>query len=179
MSVFFSCMDRFLKTISSWALRISGFFLALMFILINVEVFGRYLFGFSTLISDEYVGYFFVWMTFLGYTATLRGGHFLRVNIILNVMPTRMSNMMQGIGALFGAVLCGILTWTSGHTVYVSFLFKSVSLYFSKTPLIVPQFIMPIGLSLLTLAMLHEGVCRLQKGCGYGGDADGSCGRKN
>ena len=179
MSVFLSCVNRLLKSISSWAFRISGFFLALMFILINVEVFGRYIFGFSTLISDEYVGYFFVWMTFLGYTATLRGDHFLRVKIILNIMPTQVSNVMQGIGALLGAVLCGILTWTTGHTVYVSFLFKSVSLYFSKTPLIIPQLIMPIGLSILTLAMLYEGVRRLQRGLDYDENVDGSCGRKD
>lgn len=179
MSLFLSCMNHPIESISSWALRISGFFLVLMLVLINIEVFGRYIFGFSTLISDEYVGYFFVWMTFLGFTATLRGGHFLRVNIVLNIVPTQVSNVMQGIGALFGAVLCGILTCTSAHTVYVSFLFKSVSLYFSKTPLIVPQLIIPIGLSLLTLALLHEGVRLLQRRPDCDGNADVSDGRKD
>lgn len=166
MDRFLAIVDRWLETVAMIAVRVSGVFLVLMFIFINIEVLGRYVFGFSTLIADEYVGYFFVWMTFLGFAATLRGGHFLRVRIVLNRVPPGVSDVLQGSAALLSAGLCGVLVYSSAHTVRMSFLFKSVSLAYSETPLMIPQFIIPIAMALLAVVFLNEGVRRLRSAMG-------------
>jgi len=162
MDRFLDVIDRGLETVCSICVRLSGAFLVLMFVFINLEVLGRYVFGFSTLIEDEFVSYFFVWMTFLGFAATLRRGQFLRVNVVLDRVSPRVSDLLQGIAALVSSGLCGVLAYCSGETVRMSFLFKSVSLAFSQTPLVLPQSIMPIGMVLLALVFLSQGVLRLR-----------------
>ncbi len=155
--------DKLLGTVALVSLRASCVFLALMFVLINVEVLGRYIFGYSTLIAEEFVGYFFAWMTFLGFTMTLRNGQFLRVEIGLRRLPARLSNLFQGIAALLGAALCLILAYCSAHTVWLSFTFGSVSLQVSETSLAIPQAIMPLGMVLLALNFLNDGLQRFRR----------------
>lgn len=155
-------IDRGLGSVSLVGVRVSGVCLVLIFLFINVEVMGRYVFGFSTLIADEYSSYFFVWLTFLGFAETLRRGQFLRVNIVLNHVSPRIADALQGIAALVSAGLCGVLAYCVGQTVYMSFLFGSVSLAFSQTPLVLPQAIMPVALVLLALVFLNEGIRRLR-----------------
>ena len=49
--------------------------------LMNVEVFARYLFGKSTLIADEYGGYFYAWIVLLGAVHLLRSDKYLTVTL--------------------------------------------------------------------------------------------------
>jgi len=151
-------IDRVLGEISSVAIRVSCLFLILIFVLTNVEILGRYLFGFSTLIAEEYVSYFLVWMAFLGYAATLRGGHFIRVQVVLDRVPPRVKDLLQGVGALLSGVLCIVLAYSLTETVRMSWIFHSVSLQVSRTPLIIPQSIMPVAIAFLALVFLSEAV---------------------
>jgi len=156
-------VDRVLGAVASLSVRASCVFLVLMFALINVEVLGRYALGYSTLIAEEFVSYFFVWMTFLGFAMTLRNGQFLRVEIALRRLPARLSNLFQGAAALLGTALCLVLTYCSAHTVWLSYRFGSVSLQISETPLVIPQAIMPLGTTLLALTFLNEAVRRFRR----------------
>jgi TRAP-type C4-dicarboxylate transport system permease small subunit len=156
-------LEKLLGAVASVSLRASCIFLALMFALINGEVLGRYIVGYSTLIAEEFVGYFFAWMTFLGFAMTLRNGQFLRVEIALRRLPVRVSNLLQGIAALLGAALCLVLAYCATHTVWLSFTFGSVSLQVSETPLVIPQAIMPLGMVLLALNFLNEGLQRFRR----------------
>ena len=162
MDKFLRTIDRGLVVVSSIGVRVSGVCLVLTFVLINIEVMGRYVFGFSTLVADEYGSYFFVWMTFLGFAETLRRGQFLRVKIILDHVPPRIADVMQGFASLASSVLCGILAYCVSQTFYMSALFGSVSLAFSRTPLVLPQIVMPFALGLLALVFLNEGIRRLR-----------------
>ena len=72
-------VDSVMERLSKAGKNVSSGFLLLMVLLINFEVLGRYFFGFSTLIADEYSAYFFVGCTFLGFSYSFRQGHFLRV----------------------------------------------------------------------------------------------------
>lgn len=155
-------VDSGLETISVFGIRASAVFLALMIILINIEVVGRYIFGFSTLVADEYGSYFFVWMTFLGFGWTYRRGNFLRLNILLDKVSPRISNWLQGLAAIASSGLCGVLAYCVLDTVRISHAFHSVSLAYSKTPLFVPQIILPVALALLALMFLSEGSNRIR-----------------
>lgn len=155
-------IDRVLGDISSVAIRVSCLFLILVFALTNVEILGRYLFGFSTLIAEEYVSYFLVWMTFLGYAATLRGGHFIRVQVILDRASPRLGDLLQGTAAVLSCGLCVVLAYSLAETVRMSWLFHSVSLQVSQTPLVIPQSIMPVAMAFLALVFLNEAVRHLK-----------------
>jgi TRAP-type C4-dicarboxylate transport system permease small subunit len=158
----FNAVDGVIEWISSWGIRVSCFFLVLMFALTNIEVLGRYILGFSTLIAEEYVSYFLVWMTFLGYAATCRGGHFIRVRFLLDKVSPRFRDILQGLAALASCVLCAVLTYCAADTALLSYRFQSLSLQVSQTPLFIPQAIMPVAMGLLTVVFLSEAVQRLR-----------------
>ena len=70
-----------LSKLGSW---ISGIAIMIMIFLITLEVVGRKLFGFSTLVSDEFSGYLLVVITFMGAAYTLKTKGFTRMEVIYN-----------------------------------------------------------------------------------------------
>jgi TRAP-type C4-dicarboxylate transport system permease small subunit len=167
MGRIFDAVDGALEWISSWGIRLSCFFLALMFALTNVEVIGRYVVGYSTLIAEEYVSYFLVWMTFLGYAATCRGGHFIRVQLVLDKVSPRFRDILQSLAAFVSCVLCVVLTYCVADTTLLSYRFKSISLQVSQTPLVIPQAIMPVAMGVLAVVFLGEAIRRLRLAMGF------------
>lgn len=148
---FAAILDRFSRLLMS----VAALLLLAMVILINVEVSGRYLFGFSTLISDEYSGYLFCWIVMLGLLYVSRSDRLLRVDAILRRMPPAAHNVLEVVNAVLGAVLCGILTYAVWRTFWISWLFQTASAYISETRLYMIQFVMPLGTGLLTLAFVE------------------------
>lgn len=58
-------------------MKLSALLLVALLLLINVEVFGRYLFNYSTLVADEYGGYLYAWIVLLGGVHLLRSDRYL------------------------------------------------------------------------------------------------------
>ena len=127
-----------------------------MALLINVEVFGRYLFNYSTHISDEYSGYFFSWMTLLCFLYGLRTGRFLRVDALLLRLPRRGREVLAIPASLVGVGVSAILARATFTLWHVNWMFNSVSLQPSQTPLWIPMAVMPVGFALLALGYLER-----------------------
>jgi len=147
-----------MRRLSDFCMAIASLLLVAMAVLIVVEVAGRYLFGFSTLIADEYSEYMFVWMTFLGFAYALRTGQFLNVDIAVRRLPAfgrRLSDMLAGIA---GVAVTAVLAWGSWQTVAVSIAFGTRSPQQSETLLWLPQIMMPIGMAVLALCFLELAV---------------------
>ena len=131
-------------------------FIVLMGLLMNVEVFGRTLFGRSTQISDEFAGYFFTAATLLCLVPTLRHGRFLRVEAVVNRLPVPLQVVLKFISSIIGAVMSAVLTYTTFGLAYTSWSYGTVSLQALQVPQAIPQAILPIGFFLLTLAFLEQ-----------------------
>jgi TRAP-type C4-dicarboxylate transport system permease small subunit len=156
-------MDRILKRVSDGCQAVAGLCLILAVILINVEVGGRYVFDFSTLICDEYSGYFFSVLTMLGMVYSLHRGQFLRVTFLTKQLPMAFQNILFLLAALLGCIFSVIITYQVAKVPYMSFILQSKSIG-SESPLFIPQFIMPVGMAALTVEFLNQamqGVLRL------------------
>ena len=57
--------------------------------LMNVEVFMRYVFSKSTLLADEYGGYFYAWIVLLGAVHLLRSDKYLTVTLLTDRLSPR------------------------------------------------------------------------------------------
>ena len=154
LAVFFDRMSRIF-------IAIAAILLLAMIVLINVEVTGRYLLGFSTLISDEYSGYLFCWIVMLGLLFALRNDRLLRVDAIYLMFPRGVRRMLDVVNALLGTILCGILTYAVWETLSLSWLFNTASSFVSETRLYLIQFMMPLGLGMLTLAFAELMIRRI------------------
>ena len=159
---------RFMNGLAAFFDRMGRVFIAFaailllaMIVLINVEVTGRYLLGFSTLISDEYSGYLFCWIVMLGLLFALRSDRLLRVDAIYLMVPRAIRRVLDIVSALLGTLLCGILTYAVWETLWLSWLFNTASNSASETRLYLIQFMMPLGLGMLTLAFAELMIRRI------------------
>lgn len=154
-------LRRVLDAVALLALWLAGAMLAAILVLMNVEIATRYLFGFSTLIADEYAGYGFAALTMLGFTYAHRRRAFLRVDIAAQRLKGRAGRIVLGIAALLGAVVALFSAYVSYKTLSLSLLFNSTSDFASQTPLWIPQAFLPAGFAILGLSFLEEAVRRV------------------
>lgn len=154
-------IGRVLHAIERAVMSLSVAFLVALLVLINVEVFGRYLFNYSTLIADEYGGYLYAWIALLGGVHLLRSDRYLTMTAITNQLSPRSANAVALFGALIGLAICVICLESSINLIRLSYLFGARSAQASATPLFYPQMAMPLGYGLLGLAYVEEIVRRL------------------
>jgi TRAP-type C4-dicarboxylate transport system permease small subunit len=149
---------------------LSGLLLALVVVLVNVEVVLRYVVGSSTLVADEYSGYFFVWMSLLGFGHALETGQFLRVEAVVDRVHGRPRDALELFGALAGIAVAAITTYACWLTFRGSWTFGTRSIQPSATPLWIPQVVMPVAFAWLTLLYVRVAAVRVRRLRGAGED---------
>ena len=156
ISRLFLALSKGFDWLGDWFVGLASLLLLAMGLLINVEVFGRYFFNYSTLISDEYSGYLFSWMTLLCFFYALRNDRFLRVDALVHRLRGRLHDATALVTALIGVTMSLILVQATFTMWKTTWMFGSVSLQPSQTPLYLPQIIMPLGFGLLALGYLER-----------------------
>jgi TRAP-type C4-dicarboxylate transport system permease small subunit len=165
MAVYEKCM----RWVVNLSLGTSATLIALIFILINTEIFLRYVLHISTMISDEYSAYFFAIAMYLGLVAGIYNNKLIRIDIpgkwtILTAKP-----LPRIIVSFSGMVLTFLLLFAITHTLWFSWLFKSRSIQVSKTLMFIPQACVTLGVALMCLASLYlfihdvHSVCKRDK----------------
>lgn len=158
---FLTTLLAFIDFLSTAGMYVSGIGIACMALLITLEITGRHLFGYSMLVVDEWSGYLLVIVTFLGLAYTMKTHGFLQIEFFLNRLSLRSRRVFHFalvLLALFYALLIDyklmLHTWSS----YVT---GQVSISISQTPLYIPKLFMPLGMFLLVLELLREGILSL------------------
>lgn len=164
---FVLAMRRVLDPVAEGLVGLAAFALLAMALLINTEVLGRYIFGFSTLISDEYSGYLFTGMTMLCLLHGLRSGRILRVEALAYRLPPKGQDLLLLPTTLIGLFVSVVLTKATFTLLSMNWMFNSVSLQPSQTPLWIPQALMPLGFALLGLGYLERFLTALLRLSGH------------
>lgn len=141
-----------LDGLSRGLLAFSNVLLAALFLLINFEIALRATSGRSTLISDEYSGYLFCWLTLSGFLYAMRTDAFLNVAFAVKRLSGRWHTAALAFAALGGLVVSAIALHASCTLVLTTWRFHAVSSQYSQTPLYLPQLVMPAAFALLSLA---------------------------
>ena len=133
---------------------IAAVLVGLMFIIINLEIVCRYAFNTSTLIADEYCGYFFAIVVYTGLSSGLYQDKLIKIDL-----PGAWSRIVKKpcirlVVHLATLVLNSILLWAIWQTFSASLLFKSRSIQASRTLLAYPQSVVVLALALLCLVSL-------------------------
>lgn len=143
-------------------IAISSVLVVLMIILMNAEVIGRYLFGVSTRISEEYSSYMFCAATMLAFYPALMQGRFLRVSGVLSLLPLKIRAAWELFIAAISAAFCFIVLEQTWGLFSMSRDFGSRSEQYSATPLMYPQLVLLVGMAILCLGMLYRGYVLFQ-----------------
>jgi len=154
----FQMLSRLIDRLCRYANAVALISIVAMTLLINIEVFGRGLFGFSTLVSEEWPSYMLVYIIFFGLASTFKENAFIQVEILINRLNKRRQELLKSLCILLAIVFIALFDYQLTTFVLSSYLRKLRSISFSETPLFIPQIAMPIGLTLLGLQLIKEGV---------------------
>ncbi len=140
-----------LTSLAGIALAALGLFAMALSIVVAVIL--RYFFNAPIPIIDEVAAYILVGLAFLGLADTFKAGRHIRVTLIYDRIPKRIRGQLE---LVFLAIFLGytiFLVWLISKTVQQSYKMGSKSWGVLEAPLFIPELLMPIGLSLLALAL--------------------------
>ena len=150
----FMQMTRVIGKLSSIGGVISGISVLLMAGLILLEVLLRSVTGISILICEEYSAYLLVVFGSMALAYTFKSEGHIRVDLILSKLSPRNKQMMNLFCTVIGFFVFIYMAFQSWGQFYGSWLSGESSMYFSKTPLWVPQVSIFVGAVLMVLQLL-------------------------
>ncbi|GHV51159.1 hypothetical protein FACS1894168_3170 [Deltaproteobacteria bacterium] len=125
----------------------SGLGVAFASLLIIAEIFCRAALGFSLQITDEYTGYLMAVSSLLGIAYVEQTNGHIRMDLIdlLRARCPRVLYACRILSYCMALVFAAYLTYVGWRLFYQSYLFGSKSMQISETPLLIPQFFIPLG----------------------------------
>ena len=132
-------------------------------LLIVTEIFLRYFFNLSTLIADEYSGYIYLAIVFLGLGFTLSSDSHLRVNILTANLSKKTHTFIDRLCAGISILTLLFILHRVILLVIDSYSFNMRSENVSHTPIYLTQIAMPIGIALFIIALIGFSVFREKK----------------
>ncbi len=149
-----SAFETIAKRLSRAGAYISAVLIIALVALIMVEIIGRSFFDYSTMLADEYSGYFYLALVFLGLAYTFdREGH-IRITIITSRLEV---GVKKWIDLLAGVMTLGILLFAlyySWNFMIESKEMEMLSEGVSETPLYLTQIPIVVGLALFILSVV-------------------------
>jgi TRAP-type C4-dicarboxylate transport system permease small subunit len=145
---------KFEKWLSGLGALISAVFIIALVLLILTEIFSRTLFDKSTMIADEYSGYFYLASVFLGLGYTFSQ----KAHIRINILTSRLSNKTQRYFDIFaGVVTFGVIAFIFYRVILMTidaYSFDILSEGVSETPIYLTQIPMIVGSFIFVVAIL-------------------------
>lgn len=155
----------FLSWVVEASARLAELLMLAMMAMITVEIACRSFAGFSLLLVDEVAGYLLVAILFLGVTTSFRSGSLLRVEFIINRLPARARLWLDGTFDLIGFGFVAILDYAMIKFVLSTFERDMHAPTLLGTPLYIPQSVMPVGTTLLAVALLASTIDKFWRAC--------------
>ncbi|WP_041965091.1 TRAP transporter small permease [Mesobacillus selenatarsenatis] len=135
---------------------IGGILLAISTITVVMEVISRYLFNYSFLWVNEISEYILLYIPFLGGAWLLRSNGHITVDILEELMSSRLRFLSDILIAIVGILICIIIVWYGTLTTF-DVLYRDVR---SLTTLQIPQVyvmaIIPLGTFILMLEFIRK-----------------------
>lgn len=144
----------------AWALvlRFSEAICAALVLLIGAmviyEIIARAAFDAPTIWVQECSVYLLVALAFFGLAATERAGEHIRIDLLTKRFNHRIRTGLEVVICIAVAVFASIAVWGGWQMVAQSFKFSRRSLTLLAVPAWIPQLVLPIGMTLLAIAMV-------------------------
>jgi TRAP-type C4-dicarboxylate transport system permease small subunit len=133
---------------------LAGVSFTLLLVLIVPGTISRYLFNYPFHFVEEYSGYLFIALGFLGLSYALRKGSHISVSAGVKYLKNRTRIGLEIATTIIGIFIAIILFWYSFKFCYSNYLIKTVSSSIMMTPLWVPQLFIWIGWLVFILSLI-------------------------
>lgn len=119
---------------------------------ITYDVLSRYFLDFASPWSFDLSEYSLVWITFLGAPWVLLQDRHVRIELLVDVLPTRLQRIIGAIVCVVAIFTCAVLAWRTGIAA-LQYIERDVMMpRIWRIPRIWPYIIIPVGTVFLTIA---------------------------
>ncbi|RXK03887.1 MULTISPECIES: TRAP transporter small permease subunit [Arcobacteraceae] len=147
-------ISNFIDKLTKMGAYLSAFILVALVSLILIEIFIRAFFDMSTMIADEYSGYFYLASIFFGLAYTFSSDSHIRINIITSRLSKKTNNKIDILAAVITLAVLAFALYRTILFTYDSYELEMLSENVSETPLYLTQLAMPIGITMFMLAVV-------------------------
>lgn len=144
--------DHVARTVS----LLTGAGLTALVVLVCTEAFLRGFANISLGFAEELTGYLVVMLTFFGAALALRSGALFQVHFLFDRLPTVLSAVIKRGFVIFAFIVCAVLAWKCYDLMASSFARGKFAPTVLRTPLWLPQLLMPAGFAVIGLFLLEQ-----------------------
>lgn len=140
---------------------LAGLGLITLTALVVAEIGSRLILNSSLHVVEELSGYLVIATTLFGASLAIRHDALFQVGFLYGALPTRVKRVLGLVYIVLGIGICGVLIWHSALLVMSSFSRGNVAPTVMMTPLWIPQLLLPVGLSVMTLFLFERALLQL------------------
>ena len=155
-----TAFDRLVLGLSVAMAVLAGLLLAGLYVIVQYEVFTRFVLSAPTHWTHEVSTFAISWIGLLAAPYVLRLGSQLAVDLITSRLPSGLRNALGIATDLLGAAFCAFAAWSGAGFVDLAHMMEATSASELDTPLWIPYLIIPLGFGLLTLEFITRAVAR-------------------
>jgi len=130
--------------------------LSVLVILVCGEVFLRSIFNYSLGFVEELTGYCVVMLTFFGAALALHSGTLFQVHFLYGSLPVTARIWIMRVFVLVALAICAVLIWKTNDLMLSSFARNKFAPTVLRTPLWMPQLLLPIGFTLIGVFLVER-----------------------
>jgi TRAP-type C4-dicarboxylate transport system permease small subunit len=149
---------QFVSILEETLASLSRFIAALMIVLISglitFEIILRTVFGRSTFIVDEYVGYMVATGVIFGVSEAIQKGEMLRIGLLFDAIPSAGRRVLEILNVCVTVFAVGILTFYFAKFVLRQKSLGTLSATIAETPIWVPATIVTVGMAVIVLQLV-------------------------
>lgn len=150
-----NAFQEFMDFIDDIVMNLCVIFMFLMFVLVLLQVFSRYLLPFSLSWTEELARFLMLWLIFLGASHIAKASSYIRVDFLVKKMSGGIQKALNILAKLTILIVSGYFAWLS-FTVFTTTAVREVSPSM-QIPMIIPRFSMVIGFALVFLQAISSG----------------------
>jgi TRAP-type C4-dicarboxylate transport system permease small subunit len=138
--------------LSKWGAYISSTLFVALVVLVMTEIIGRSFFDYSTMLADEYSGYFYLGAVFFGLAFTLNENVHIRINIVTSRLSENKQRYIDIVAGILATLILSFALYYSYLFMMDSYEMGMLSENVSETPLYLTQIPIVIGMALFVFA---------------------------
>ncbi|WP_172977672.1 TRAP transporter small permease [Halomonas sp. THAF12] len=140
---------------------LAGLGLITLTALVVAEIGSRLFFNSSLHVVEELSGYLVIATTLFGASLAIRNDALFQVGFLYGALPARVKQVLGLLYIALAIGICGVLIWHSSLLVMSSLSRGNVAPTALMTPMWMPQLLLPVGLSVMTLFLFERALLRL------------------
>lgn len=142
---------------------LTGVVLVCLVTLVCSEAFLRGALNYSLGFAEEVTGYCVVFLTFFGAALALRGSAMFQVHFLLDKWPETTRRWLIRIFVVIALIICVVLVWKTKDLTLSSFSRGKFAPTVLRTPLWIPQIILPLGFVVLSVFLVEQFLLTFRK----------------